>query len=65
MRDLDNCSVYKGVGNTVKEAFEGLWDLIQYREDMCVRKKGDMYQIKIVVVQPTPEDMANFEREGI
>lgn len=55
-------SVYKSGGKTAKEAFDGIWDLLKYSDDYCLRKDDGEYQIRLEVKEPTREVREDFEK---
>ena len=56
-----NKNVYKSVGNTPKEAFEKIWDLIQFTDDLCMRQENGNWCVRIAVATPTKEEREQFE----
>ena len=66
MIDEERLVTCKSVGKTPQEAFAKIWDLMQFREDCCLKKISDNeWHIKIVIVPPTLQDMQRFEDYGI
>lgn len=56
-------STYKSKGKTPKDAFVGIWELMQYTDDACLRKdKEGNYEIRIVILRPTAKEREEFER---
>lgn len=58
-------STYKSVGQTPKDAFNGIWELMQYTDDFILRKVKEGWEIKLTVRKPTKKEMLNIENKEI
>lgn len=66
MIDEERISTYKCAGKTPREAFEKIWDMMQYHDDCCLKKiSDDEWNIRLVVVMPTVQEMQRFEDYGL
>lgn len=54
-------SVYKSIGQTPKDAFNGIWQLMQYTDDFLLRKVKEGYEIKLKICKPTKKERVEFE----
>ena len=58
-------SIYKSRGKTAREAFEGIWELMKYSDDYCLREEGDEWVMRLKVVKPTRKTREDFEQKKL
>lgn len=54
-------STYKSFGQTPKDAFNGIWQLMQHTDDFMLRKTKDGFEICLKVCKPTKKERVEFE----
>ena len=58
-------SVYKSHGKTPQEAFNGIYDLLKFTDDCCLRQENDGWTIRVAIVPPTKKEREDFEIKRI